>query len=503
MIRRFDFLSVGVLCLILSGPSPAATDTPTHDWFSIALEVRGLPNGAQGVPVSTFVDFSQVLQDANLAATVDAKSLRLFRLSPHAGEVETPAQFSSLPQPRLKERPLLPGTPSAVSYLGGYRPDGVPKELRIAGQLSWIADGPTEGTCRYRLAFGVLRRGSFLQVPFPPQNLEAFDAEGRATPLRWFPRMQIRPLQPLDGGMDVLENPQLVTRYHAGPPIGSGDASEPLIRRPFLYPVNGPDGIALTDFGKPHDPTGSHAHHYSIWIAHANVGRHDFWSEKGGLIAHESFELLEDGPVFCRLVQKAKWRPAPASAKEKAQAVLSERRTLTFYRGAADFRLIDVELEFTPAGATPITLGTTNFGFLAVRIAQSMTVFDGGGAILNSGGDRNEREAHEKQADWIDQSGPVSEDRWGGIAIFDHPDNPRHPTYWHCRNDGWAGAAFNLKEGHQIEPDKPLRLNYRLCLHRHDARRGNVAQRYADYAVKPEIPFIRLRPDRRARGRNA
>jgi hypothetical protein len=177
----------------------------------------------------------------------------------------------------------------------------------------------------------------------------------------------------------------------------------------------------------------------------------------------------------------------PASAKEEALRLLTERRTLTFYGGTPDFRLIDVELELAPTGRQGVPLGQTDFGFLAVRIAQSMTVFDGGGEILNSHGDRNEREAHEKQADWIDQSGPVSQDRWGGIAIFDHPDNPRHPTYWHCRNDGWAGAAINLKEGYKVEIDDPLRLKYRLCLHRHDAVRGNVAQRYAEYAAKPEV----------------
>jgi hypothetical protein len=484
---RFDLLPVALLCLVLFGPLSAARNAPTHDWFSISIEVHGLPTSAQGVPVSTLVDLSQILHDANIPGTVDGKSLRLFRLSPSAGAAEIPVQFSSLPQPRLKGRPLLPGTPPTVSYLGGCRPDEVPKELRVAGQLSWIADGPMEGVCRYRLEFGVLRRGSFLQVPFPPQNLQAFDAEGRATPLRWFPRLQIRPLQPLDGGMDILEDHQLVTRYHVGPPMGLAGASQPTIRRPFLYPVNGPDGIGLTDFGKPHDPTGSHAHHYSIWIAHANVDAHDFWSEKGGLITHESFELLEDGPVFCRMVQKAKWLWDPASTKEEAQAVLSERRTLTFYRGAPDFRLIDVELEFAPAGRDPVTLGQTNFGFLAVRVAQSMTVFDGGGELLNSYGDRNERAAHAKQADWTDQSGPVDQDRWGGIAIFDHPDNPRHPTYWHCRNDGWAGAAFNLREAYKIEPDKPLRLKYRLCLHRYDAGRGNVTQRYAEYEASPQV----------------
>jgi hypothetical protein len=487
MRHHFNVLPIAMLCLVLSAPSSAATNTSTHEWFSMTIEMRGLPEGAQGVPLSTPVDFSQALRDTNIPGTVDEKSLRLFRLAPSADEVEVPMQFTSWPQPRLKERPLLPGTPPTISHLGEYRPDGVPKEIRVAGQLCWVADGPTDSVCRYRLEFGVLRRGSFLQVPFPPQNLEAFDAEGRATRLRWFPDMQIRPLQPLDGGLDILENRQLVTRYHVGPPKGAAGTTKPSIRRPFLYPVNGPDGIGLTDFGKPHDPTGSHAHHYSIWIAHANAGAHDFWSEKDGLIAHESFELLEDGPVFCRMVQKLTWLVPSTSAKEEALQLLTERRTLTFYRGRADFRLIDVEMELAPTGRQGVPFGQTNFGFLAVRVAQSMTVFDGGGEILNSRGDRNEREAHEQQADWIDQSGPVSENGWGGIAIFDHPDNPRHPTYWHCRNDGWAGAAFNLKEGYKVEIEEPLHLKYRLCLHRHDAARGNVAQRYAEYAARPEV----------------
>jgi hypothetical protein len=491
-MRPYTRLVFMVLCFMLVGLSPAATDTPTHDWFSLAIEVRGLPDGTQGVPISTFIDFSPALDSANLPGTVDAKSLRLFRLLPEGEEVDIPVQFSSVPQPRLKERPLLPGTPSTISYLGEYRPDGVPKELRVAGQLSWIAGNPDQGVCRYRLQFGVLRRGSFLQVPFPPQNLQAFDANGRTTPIRWFPRMQIRPQYPLDGGVDILEDRQLVTRYHIGPQIGPGSAAEPRIHRPFLYPVNGPDAVSLTDFGKPHDPTGSHAHHYSIWVSHASVNGQDFWSErKGGFIAHDSLELLEDGPVFCRVVHKARWVTTLAA---NARPIMIDTRTLTFYRCEPDYRLVDVELELLPAGSEPVTLGQTNFGFLAVRVAQSMTVFDGGGEILNSAGDRNEREAHQKQATWIDQSGPVGENRWAGVAIFDHPDNPRHPTYWHCRNDGWAGAAFNLKEGYRIELDRPLRLKYRLCLHRHDAARSNVAQCYEEYEAKPQVHLGSVSP---------
>ena len=76
---------------------------------------------------------------------------------------------------------------------------------------------------------------------------------------------------------------------------------------------------------------------------------------------------------------------------------------------------------------------------------------------------------------------------WGGIAIFDHPQNPHHPTLWHCRNDGWACASFNGEAPLRLEPATTLRLRYRLCLHRGDAAAGQVARHYAQYAAEPQI----------------
>ena len=71
-----------IFLLALATTSPAAaTEAPTHGWYSIAIEVRDLPEGAQGVPVAKLIDFSQVLHDAQIPGTVDAKSLRLFRLA--------------------------------------------------------------------------------------------------------------------------------------------------------------------------------------------------------------------------------------------------------------------------------------------------------------------------------------------------------------------------------------------------------------------------------------
>ncbi len=298
---------------------------------------------------------------------------------------------------RLKRRGRVP----AERYAGGRASDRA---------LSWIAQADDRGQARYQLRFRVPGRGVLIQVPFPPYNLRWFDDEG--APLPW----------PISPACKSGRSRRLPARWRfstaaSALPRTTSDRRLPLRtpprpRRPFLYPVNGPDGIGLTEFGKPHDPTGSHAHHYSIWVSHAGVNGTDFWSERrGSIIAHDSVELLEDGPVFCRLAHKARWM---ATLDPKAKPVMNDKRTLTFYRGEPDFRLIDVELEFAPVGSEPVTLGQTNFGFLAVRVAQSMTVFDGGGEIMNSAGDRNEQQGASEAGDLDRPSGPRGREPLGG-----------------------------------------------------------------------------------------
>ncbi len=71
--------------------------------------------------------------------------------------------------------------------------------------------------------------------------------------------------------------------------------------------------------------------------------------------------------------------------------------------------------------------------------------------------------------------------------MFDHPDNVNHPTVWHCRNDGWAGAALNAEGPTKLRAGEKLRLRYRICLHRHNAIEGQVAERYEEYRSPPAL----------------
>src|ERR1051325_2398560 len=444
--------------------------------FSLPIIVNKLPANSEFVVVHTAIDFTELLRAENEAVPVDERSLRLFEIRGDK-RTEIPYQFTAAAQPRPRARPLLPGTPSTVSYAAEYAATNAPGNIKGAGEISWIIQNPGAGHASFVLEFSTAAAGRIVQTPFPPEDFRMFDESGRATPVRWFPSLQLHPQWPLDGIIHFSENQKLITSYHLGPATNSASAQ---LRRPFLYPVNGPDDIPLTEFGKPHDPTGSHAHHYSLWIAHNSVDGIDFWSERGGIIAHESLDEMEDGPIFSRLVQKARWR-------HESRDILREIRTITVYKSVENFRALDIELALTPAASNNVTFGKTSFGFLAARVAQSMTVFDGAGEIRTSAGKLNESGAHLTHANWLDQSGPIAQDKWGGIAMLDSPDNANFPSGWHCRNAGWAGAAFNMDAPYVLDAGKTLRLRYRLILHRGDAAKANIDRRFEEWTARPEI----------------
>lgn len=456
--------------------SPAAAPEPPDLRVAIPLEVRGLPADAHFVPVSLHLDFTDLLRNAGVDMPLDDRSLRLFRTDGDGRGHEETLQFLPSPQPPLPHRATLPDTPRAMSLAAEY-PAGrpLPAGVRQAGTIFWIA---RKNTSRWRLELSAPRAGRFVQVPYPPHDLRAFDDHGRASEPRAFPLLQIRPQRPLDGRVRFEEGGTAVLTYHVGP--AAGDPPDRGPRRPFFYPVLGPRGDALTEFGKPHDPEETHAHHYSLWIAHASAGGRNFWAEQGGRIVHDGLQQLEDGPLFCRLIQRTRWLDGPTE-------ILREHRAFTLWRSEGGARLLDIDLEFQPAGSESLSLGPTSFGFLAVRVARSLSPFDGGGRIRNAEGSLNERGVHLRRSAWIDLSGPVAPGRRAGVAILDHPDNPRHPTVWHCRDDGWMGAAATYPDPIVVEPARPLRLRYRVVLHDGDADEAGLDLRWREYAARPIV----------------
>jgi hypothetical protein len=250
----------------------------------------------------------------------------------------------------------------------------------------------------------------------------------------------------------------------------------PLEPRPYLFPVVGPAGRFVTRLGHPHDPVG-HGHHRSIWVGHADVAGHDFWQEgRGrGRIIHQGILELSDGPDSAAVVAGNVWITC------EGEPLLREVRRTTVRPLERGELLIDVEMVIAPLGE-PVVLGDTPFGLLAVRVAKTMSVADGGGRIVSSDGAVGEAAIFWKRARWCDYSGPVTPSEWNGIAFFDHPSNPDHPTVWHVRSDGWMGASVTKSCPRMVSAEAPLELAYRLFVHSGDAESGSVEERYRQYA---------------------
>lgn len=275
--------------------------------------------------------------------------------------------------------------------------------------------------------------------------------------------------------------------------------------RPYCHPILAPDGTPLTrDYPMKETPgeDTDHPWHRSLWFAHSEMGGVDFWNEgTGGAQApkakgrseHRALVDLRSGPVG-ELRTRNDW-VAP-----DGRLIAVDDRTLRFHADERG-RFIDFEITLQPAPGGSLLMGDNKDGTMAVRVAQWMTLphkykgreTGGSGHLLTAGGDRDDA-AWGKRAAWCDYYAERNGQTYG-IAIFDHPENLRHPTWWMARGYGLFGANpfgqhdyENLKDqpnigDYTIPRDGRLTLRYRLYFHLGDPAAAQVARRYQDYAA--------------------
>ena len=131
---------------------------------------------------------------------------------------------------------------------------------------------------------------------------------------------------------------------------------------------------------------------------------------------------------------------------------------------------------------------------MAIRINEALRLTHGKGKpgtgriVLSTG--VQDGETWGKAAAWCDYHGPL-DGKVVGIALFDHPSNPRHPTWWHVRDYGlFAANPFGAHEFEKkpagtgdltIPAGKSLTFKYRFYLHEGDEKQAKVAERYDAY----------------------
>ncbi len=284
----------------------------------------------------------------------------------------------------------------------------------------------------------------------------------------------------VDKKLRVMINGKLFTEYNYQD-----------VPRPFFYPVVGPTGAPVTrnwpmkDINP--DEAKDHVHHKSLWFTHGQINGHDFWGDgrNAGKVVHDKFLKVSSGVDVGEIVSTNKY------VARDGTVVCTDTRTHKFYN-TADGRIMDFEITIHASNGK-VTMGDTKEGSMAIRLTPTMRLKGkvGKGHIVNSEGQTDDS-TWGKRAAWCDYYGPV-EGRTVGVAIFDHPDNPKHPTWWHVRNYGLFTANPFGQHDFERKPEgvgdivipagESLTFKYRFYFHKANEKEGKVAEHYRKYAA--------------------
>jgi Methane oxygenase PmoA len=282
-----------------------------------------------------------------------------------------------------------------------------------------------------------------------------------------FPNCEVLPLPDHQVSFRVAGTERLRWHYDARYP------------RPFFFPLIGPAGLPLTRMGHPGAP--DHDHHRSIWFAHHKVQGVDFWGDRTTARVRQKMWLAYQDGEAAQMAVLLGWYDGH-DPKE-----LMEQELVVSVQPRSDGEVtVELQSVFKPAGDS-LELQKTNFGFLAVRVAKSLSAHFGGGQLTGSEGNKGEANLFGKPAKWMDYSGPVRDGVLEGITFFDHPENPGHPVHWHVREDGWMGAAPCLTDGITITRAKPLRLRYLLHAHRGEVNPRRAGELLEEFGKSPQF----------------
>jgi hypothetical protein len=231
--------------------------------------------------------------------------------------------------------------------------------------------------------------------------------------------------------------------------------------KPYFHPVRTPSGLLLSLL-EPAD----HLWHRGLWFTIKFVNGDNFWEERppfGTQRVAGIPEIHHPAPDDTELRLALDWL-----LPDSEDRVIAERRTIRS-RATEDAIVIDWSTTLTPD--RDVTLDRTpyttwgGYGGLSFRGSRSWLV----NRFLLPDGPVDGRPAGQA-GPWCEMSGPVDggPDLSAGLAMLDHPDNPRYPTPWYAGGAGsgnFLNAALLFHEPMALGAGEPLALRYRVLIH--------------------------------------
>lgn len=287
-------------------------------------------------------------------------------------------------------------------------------------------------------------------------------------------------IQASDARVDVIENGNAVTSLHFS-------------TTPYLYPLPSASGANLARHwpmekgvkGEQKD----HPHHRSLWFSHGSVDGFDFWSWQG----KGKPEIKYTGSTKTQTTEDSASFTVTLDWIAEQRTLLHEVRSYQFSRPNPETLAIEITCRLSPADQ-PVLFGDTKEGTLALRVDRSLRQKgpSAKGHILDSEG-RRDAACWGKRSKWVAFHGPDELNQPAVLAILDHPDNLRHPCWWHARNYGLLAAnPFGIHDfekksdktigDYLLKKGETLEFRYLVILHHGSPKSATLDEHWKQFA---------------------
>ena len=264
-----------------------------------------------------------------------------------------------------------------------------------------------------------------------------------------------------DSSLALLNNGRVVWQFNF-------DNEQP---RPYFHPVCLTDGTELT-WHRPPD----HPWHYGLWFSWKFINGLNYWEEDSntglpeGRTKIKNVEVTIKSDYSAAITMQLSYHPPsqPEVLAELCRIRLSKpdkdgryyiNWTNRFSAGAAD-----VLLDRTPIMGEQGGQSWGGYAGLSVRIAKDTSDWH----LIDSEG-RKDLEGHGKKARWMNFASRAAGSKDFSIAIFDHPDNLRHPSPGFVIMDskvpfGYFSPALLFNKPYTLPGRQSFSLKYRIMI---------------------------------------
>ena len=165
-----------------------------------------------------------------------------------------------------------------------------------------------------------------------------------------------------------------------------------------------------------------------------------------------------------------------------AEAPIKDKRLITISSPSKSLYQLDFEIEMEML--MDVTILKTNHSLFSARIAEDLTVKQGG-VMVNSEGQMGEKETFGARAKWLTFYGK-RKTGYEGIVIMQHPSSKWFPSPWFTRDYGFMSPTpmywpendqqADLKKGEKIH------LKYRVLVYGGTPEEANLNALYEKFA---------------------